>query len=116
MINDNSYRPPQPDSERARRRALLRAIYGEFDPNHEFWKQVTPVNYLGGVTSAVEVHHATNDDVVSVEYGRNLMNVLEGTNIEHELFEYSSGGHNLVGSSFTTAMQRTVQFFKEKLK
>lgn len=116
MINDNSYRPPQQNTERARKRARLREAYGEYDANIDFWKQITPTNYLDGVASAIQIHHAVNDDVVSIDYSRNLMDVLEGTEIEHELYEYSSGGHNLTGSSFTTAMQRTVEFYKNNLK
>ncbi|OGM32963.1 hypothetical protein A2803_05210 [Candidatus Woesebacteria bacterium RIFCSPHIGHO2_01_FULL_44_21] len=115
-IDDNSYRPPPTDSPRARKRARLREAYGEFSPEHTFWKQIVPTNYLDGVTGSLQVHHAVDDNVVSIDYSRNLMSVLEGTYITHELFEYPSGGHNLVGSSFTQAMQRTVEFFKSKLK
>lgn len=114
-IDDNSYRPPQSDSERQRRRQALREAHGDFDPESEFWKQVTPVNYLDGVTGALQLHHATDDNVVSVEYSRNLIKVLEGTNIEHELYEYQSGGYNISGNSFSLAMQRTVEFFKSNL-
>ena len=114
-IEDNSYRPPPTDSPRARERARLRETYGEFDAAHEFWKQVVPTNYLDGVAGAIQLHHAVDDAVVSIDYSRNLMSVLEGTYITHELFEYPSGGHNLVGSSFTSAMQRTVEFYKNNL-
>jgi hypothetical protein len=43
------------------------------------------------------------------------MKLMDQTNIEHQLFEYSSGGHNITGSSFTTAMNRTINFFKSSL-
>lgn len=115
-IMDNSYRPPSQSTERARKRQLLNDTYGAFSPESDFWKKVPATNYLDGVTTAVEVHHAVDDNVVSIEYARNLMNVLENTAIPHTLYEYQSGGHNITGSAFTQAMQRTVEFFKENLQ
>lgn len=114
-IDDNSYRPPPTDSPSRRKREELRSIHGNYSPESEFWKTVVPTNYLDGVDGAIEIHHAVDDNVVNVGYSRNLMDILDGTSIKYELFEYSSGGHNLTGSSFTQAMERTVEFFKENL-
>lgn len=111
-ISDNSYRFPPKDSERYKKRVALFEIYGAFDPNSSFWKMVPPTNYLDGVDGLVQVHHATNDNIVSIEYSRNLMRILDGTGIPHELYEYPSGGHNLTGSSFNQAMERTANFLK----
>ncbi len=113
-IDDNSYRPPSTNTQRQNRRAELRAKYGEFDQDSEFWSQVSPINYLTGVNGAIQVHHAVDDAVVSVGYARDLMQLLDSTDIPHELFEYSSGGHNLTGSSFSQAMARTVDFYKKQ--
>lgn len=112
-IEDGSYQPPPPDSERAKKRLELAQNYGAFSPDSEFWKMVVPTNYLEGVTGAVQINHAVDDNVVSIEYSRNLMRILEGTTVTHELIEYPSGGHNLTGTSFTTAMQNTVEFFRK---
>ena len=114
-INDNSYRPPSDFPNRVRSRELLREIYGEFDPENDFWKQIVPTNYLDGVTGAIEIHHAKDDDVVNIGYSRNVMEVLDNTSIPHELFEYTFGGHNITGSSFNKAMERTVEFYNERL-
>jgi dipeptidyl aminopeptidase/acylaminoacyl peptidase len=114
-LMDRSYRPPSTDTERLRKRQLLNDSYGTFNADSWFWKLVPATNYLDGVKTAIEIHHAADDDVVSVEYSRNLMKVLDPTNIPHSLFEYQTGGHNITGSSFTQAMQRTVEFFKENL-
>jgi dipeptidyl aminopeptidase/acylaminoacyl peptidase len=114
-ISDNSYRPPPQDSQRRRYREELMETYGEFDAESEFWSQVVPVNYLDGVTGAIQVNHAVNDPVVDINYSRNLMSILDGTSITHELVEYQSGGHNLTGDSFDSAMQNTVEFFESHL-
>lgn len=114
-LNDNSYRPPTQSTDIQNRRKLLNDTYGTFDPNSEFWKQVPATNYLEGLTGAIELHHAIDDPTVSIEYSRNLMKVMDGTKITHKLFEYNSGGHNINGSSFSAAMQRTVEFYKKYL-
>lgn len=114
-IDDNSYRPPTTDTQRRRRREELRELYGDYGAENDFWKKVTPINYLDGVQGALQIHHAVDDTVVNVGYARDLMKVLDSTSIPHELFEYSSGGHNLTGSSFSSAMQRTVEFYKKNL-
>ena len=112
-ISDNSYQPLPEGSERRRKRVELFETYGGFDPNSSFWKQVPGTNYLDEVNGAVQIHHATNDNVVSIEYSRNLTKILDGTAISHELHEYPGGGHNLTGSSFDQAMERTANFFKQ---
>jgi hypothetical protein len=114
-IMDTSYRAPDQTSERAKQRKLLNDTYGTFDPTSTFWKQVPGTNYLDGVSGAIEIHHAVDDNVVSIEYSRNLMKILSAYPIDHYIFEYASGGHNLTGSSFTKAMEETVKFFKENL-
>lgn len=114
-IDDNSYRPPQISSERARKRQELFDTYGQFDEESLFWQQVAPTNYLKDLKSAIQINHAINDDVVSIEYSRNLKNLLEKASIPIELNEYSSGGHNINGISFTQAMQKTVEFFRDTL-
>lgn len=114
-IDDNSYRPPEKDSKRKRDREKLREIHGSFDKDSKFWQMVVPTNYLDGVKGSLQVHHAVNDPVVNIGYSRDLMEILASTDIEHELFEYPSGGHNITGSSFSQAMQRSVEFFRDNL-
>lgn len=114
-LNDNSYQRPETSSGHQKGREQLRQLYGNFATTSEFWKQVAPTNYLEGVTGAIQLHHAVNDDVVNIGYSRDLKNILDKTSISHELYEYPSGGHNISGNSFSQAMQRTVQFYQENL-
>lgn len=115
-ISDGSYRPLPSNSERARRRKVLFDTYGQFSEESPFWKQVVPTNYLDGITGAIQIHHAQDDTVVNIEYSRNLMRILDKTQIPHELYEYKSGGHNISGGSFNQAMQKSADFFHKYLK
>jgi dipeptidyl aminopeptidase/acylaminoacyl peptidase len=114
-ISDNSYRPPPQNTERARKRQLLRETYGEFSEDSPFWRQVAVTDYLSDIKGAIQIHHAVDDTVVSIEYSRNLTRLLDKTRVIHALFEYQTGGHNITGASFTQAMQRTAEFFRERL-
>jgi dipeptidyl aminopeptidase/acylaminoacyl peptidase len=115
-ISDNSYSPQPSDSERQRRRQQLRELYGNPTPDSWFWKLVAPANYLADMTGALQIDHAVNDDVVSIEYSRNLAKLIPQTGLKFELKEYPTGGHNITGASFNAAMQNTINFFKEHLK
>jgi dipeptidyl aminopeptidase/acylaminoacyl peptidase len=116
-ISDASYqRPYLTDTERSRNRQRLFETHGEFDPEHPLWKTIIPTNYLDGVQGALQLHHAENDDVVSVKYSTNLDAVLDSSSLAHEVFLYPSGGHNITGNSFTQAMQRTVEFYEAQFE
>jgi len=112
-ITDSTYSPPEPASVRRQMREELFATYGSFSPTSEFWQMVTPINYTDGVVARMQIHHAINDTVVSVDYTRNIKQILESTNIDIKTYEYLSGGHNIDGPSFNTAMERTVEFFND---
>lgn len=114
-ISDNSYQPPTNDSERQRKRRELFEKHGTPSAQSKFWQDVAPTTYLKDLKGALQLHHAVDDNVVSIEYSRNLGKLLSQTAVQHELFEYPSGGHNLQGSTFNSAMQRTVEFFAKNL-
>lgn len=115
-IDDGSYRPPENQTERQRRRQLLRDTYGDAAEGNPFWKLVAPIDYLKDYKGAIQLNHAVNDDVVNIGYSRDLNQFLNGTTIPHELNEFPSGGHNIVDPSFKPAMQKTVEFFGRYLK
>jgi uncharacterized protein len=111
-IQDSSYQPSQ-NPQQGRRQEMYKTV-GEPDSGSEFWEWVKPVNYLGDLQGLVQLHHATADPVVSVEYSRNLKQLLDQAGVSAELFEYQSGGHNLSSPAFTEAMGRSVEALKGK--
>jgi len=115
-IQDNSYQPPPSDSPSRQKRNEMLELYGQFDPNSDFWKQVPMTNYLADIKGAISLNHAKDDNVVDIAYSRNLNSILNKTSIPHELNEYDSGGHNLTGAAFNQAMENAVDFFNKYLK
>ena len=114
-INDQSYQPPVTSTNRVRQRQLLMNTYGQPSSTSAFWKEVAPTSYLNDLKGAIEINHAVDDDVVNIGYSRNLNALLDKTSVPHEFYEYPSGGHNIQGVSFTSAMENTVRFFKKYL-
>lgn len=110
-ISDNSYRPPPPDSPSRKKRQEMLQKAGEISDENEFWKQVAPSTFFSDLKGAIQIHHAVDDPVVTIEYSRNLDRMLTNAGIPHQLFEYPSGGHNLTGTSFSKAMAESVRLF-----
>lgn len=114
-LNDNSYVRPTNATQSSRSQRIFDQV-GEVDTNHPFWKTMAPTNYLADLKAPIQLHHAENDAVVDVQYSRDLVTQLEAAKKTHELHEYPNGGHNLSGSAFSTAMERTVDFFSTHLR
>lgn len=114
-LDDNSYRPPTTSSPAGSMRQKLFATHGQFDPTSDFWRQVVPTNYLSDFKTAIQLHHAVDDSVVNIKYSEGLAELLTAHNIPHELYTYQTGGHNISGSNFRTAMQRTITFYQTYL-
>lgn len=113
-LSDNSYKPSGMSEKRQRRRQEIFDTYGQFSETSDFWKKVSAVNFLDGVKTMFQVHHAADDSVVNVGYSRDLKSVLESRGVRVEYFEYKTGGHNISGPSFSEAMWRTVDFLNDK--
>jgi dipeptidyl aminopeptidase/acylaminoacyl peptidase len=114
-ITDSSYVPPASNSPAITRRSRIVAANGDISADNPYWRQVAPATYLGELKGAVQLHHAVDDDVVSIEYSRNLTKLMKEAGTTHESYEYATGGHNIVGISFVQAMEGTVQFYKKYL-
>lgn len=114
-ISDFSYQPAPSGSPRNRLRQQLLSLYGEPASGSAFWKQMAPTSYLNDLKGAIQIHHALDDTVVSIKYSQNLVALLDQTHVPHEFYTYPTGGHNIRGSSFIAAMERTVKFYHDRL-
>lgn len=109
-IQDSSYQPSQ-NPNRNRRQDLYDSV-GEVSEDNQFWQAVAPVNYLADLRGNVEIHHSVNDSVVNIGYSRDLSEALKNAGVQHNYYEYQSGGHNIESPAFNTAIQRTVSAFQ----
>lgn len=117
-IDDPSYQP-SPDSSNSANfhlRQQLQKLYGSPDLNNPFWHDMAPASFLSDLKGAIQVDQAVDDTVVNIGYNRDLMQLFDKTSVPHQMYEYPSGGHNISGSSFTQAMEHTVEFYKKYLE
>jgi dipeptidyl aminopeptidase/acylaminoacyl peptidase len=89
--------------------------YGTFDENPEFWAAIDPITYLGDLSGPVQIHHATGDESVPVEFSENLYTRLQEAGQAAELYAYEGDNHN-ISANFGTAAQRSVEFFDRYVK
>jgi dipeptidyl aminopeptidase/acylaminoacyl peptidase len=89
--------------------------YGTFEENPDFWQDIDPVYHLEDLSGPIQLHHATGDQSVPVEWSENLYTRLQEAGQPAELYVYQGDNHNIT-VHFATAMQRSVAFFDEHVK
>lgn len=106
---------PDPNSRRGRWRRELIETYGSPDENPEFWASISPNSYLSDLSGPIQLHHGTGDSSVPLEFSETLQAQLEAIGWPVELYTYDGDNHN-ISINFTTAMQRSIQFFDKYVK
>ena len=97
-------------------RGNLEEEYGDITTNLDFWRSISPIYYVEDVSGPLQIHHGLSDDTVPWQFSESLYNALTEAEKEAEYYTYEGGDHNLSGSSFSPAMQRSVDFFDKHLK
>lgn len=114
-ITDTSFVPTGQESPGAVRRRAISEAYGQLGGEHPFWQAISLTANIGYLESPVQIHHAVDDDVVSVRYSVDLVAVLIENDKPHEFYSYQGGGHNISSPYFAQAMERTIAFFRAHL-
>jgi dipeptidyl aminopeptidase/acylaminoacyl peptidase len=89
--------------------------YGTFEENPEFWSSIDPLSHLAELSGPVQIHHATGDQSVPVEFSENLYTRLQEAGQPAEIYIYEGDNHN-ISANFGIAAQRSVAFFDEHVK
>lgn len=90
--------------------------FGTPDNNPEFWSSIDPYTSIKDINTPVQLHHGTGDTHVPFSFSEHFKEVLEANNKPVELYSYEGADHNLSGSAFGKAIQRSVAFFNRYLK
>ena len=99
---------------RSWRNSLVRQ-YGSPDENPEFWNSISANSYLNDVSGPIQLHHGTADEDVPLEFSELLFYQLLNAQQNVELYKYEGDNHN-ISNNFSTAMQRTIEFFDTYVK
>jgi fermentation-respiration switch protein FrsA (DUF1100 family) len=97
-------------------RTLWLEQYGTPDENPTFWNGISANSYLADLSGRpIQLHHGTADASVPVEASQALYDQMLVANQPVEFYTYDGDNHNLSGF-FTTAMNRTIEFFDAHVK
>ena len=108
--NDDPPPTPDPNSRRGRWRRELLETYGSPDENPQFWAAISPNSYLNDLSGPIQLHHGTADHSVPVEFSEILNAEIQEVGNLVEFYTYEDDNHN-ISNNFSTAMQRSIQFF-----
>jgi uncharacterized protein len=89
--------------------------FGSPEENPEFWRSISANSYVGEISGPVQLHHGTLDEDVPLEFSELLFYELINANQYVELYKYDGDNHN-ISNYFSTAMQRTIEFFDRFVK
>ncbi|HQU35747.1 MAG TPA: alpha/beta fold hydrolase [Anaerolineales bacterium] len=89
--------------------------FGSPEQNPEFWNSISANSYLADISGPIQLHHGTNDTDVPLLFSENLFFQMLDAQQYVELYKYEGDNHN-ISNYFSTAMQRTIEFFDRYLK
>lgn len=99
----------------SRIREDLTQTYGSWETNPEFWASISPIDNVREISGPLQLHHGTADAEVPIEFSESLYQAMLDAGGEVEFYTYPDSDHN-IAQSFSTAMQRTIEFFDRYLK
>jgi dipeptidyl aminopeptidase/acylaminoacyl peptidase len=106
--------PTSTPSPRSWRFSLVQQ-YGTPEENPEFWNSISANSYLTDISGPLQLHHGTLDEDVPLEFSELLFYEMLGVNQYVEFYKYEGDNHN-ISNYFSTAMQRTIEFFDRYVK
>ena len=106
---------PSPSSRGAGWRTSWIEQYGTPEENPAFWDSVSATSYLADLSGPLELHHGTADEDVPIEFSIRLAELARQQGKIANLYTYEGDNHN-ISKYFTTAMNRTIEFFDIYLK
>ncbi len=96
-------------------RVTLMETYGSPEENPEFWNSISANSYLADLSGPIQLHHGTADTDVPLEFSELLFYQMLEAEQYVELYKYDGDNHN-ISNYFSTAMQRTIEFFDRYVK
>ena len=96
-------------------RSTFVETYGSPEENPKFWNSISANSYLTEISGPIQLHHGTADTDVPVEFSETLFYQMLDADEVVELYKYDGDNHN-ISNYFTTAMQRTIEFFDRYVK
>jgi len=95
---------------------LVPFLGGSFEEKKDLYRKCSPLEYVTKDAPPFLFFHGTKDTLVGIENSQKLAKKLQGVGVAAELVTMEGDGHGWGGEKMTRTLNRTAQFFEEKLK
>mgnify|MGYP001578405053 CR=1 FL=1 len=92
----------------------LRKVVADFEKNYDS-ELYSLTNFYSWINAPIQIHQGIDDEAVSVKWSDTLVSDLEKLAKDAEYFTYPNSDHNLMPGGWELAIQRSLDFYKEKL-
>jgi uncharacterized protein len=92
----------------------LRKVVSNFEKDYDI-ELYSPSNFYSWIQAPIQIHQGTADEEVPLEWSDNLASDLTKLSKNVEYFIYPGANHNLMPDSWTTAVKRSLNFYKKYL-
>lgn len=115
-LNPRPFVPSQREqiARRPGRQSLINT-YGSFEKNPQFWRSITPIEFVKDISGPLQLQHGSSDEEVPILFSEKLVNTLKKNKKPVNFFIYEGDDHNL-SNNLDIALQRSVDFFDKNLK
>jgi len=92
----------------------LRKAVANFEKDYDI-ELYSPSNFYSWISAPIQIHQGTADDAVPLKWSDKLVEDLGKLGKDVTYFTYPNADHNLLPSGWTTAVQRSLDFYRGKL-
>ena len=92
----------------------LRKAVANFENDYDI-ELYSPNNFYSWINAPIQIHQGTVDDAVPFKWSDQLVEDLEKLKKDVTYFTYPGDDHNLLPNGWSTAAQRGLDFYKQKL-
>ncbi len=93
----------------------LRQVVANFEKDYDSEKY-SLTNYFSWIKAPLQLDQGTADEEVPQKWSDELADILEKKGIKIDYYTYPGEDHNFDRGSWTTVIERTLQFYKEQFK
>jgi acetyl esterase/lipase len=95
---------------------LVPFLGGSYEEKKDLYRKCSPLEYVTKDAPPFLFFHGTKDTLVGIENSQKLAKKLQEVGVAAELVTMEGDGHGWGGEKMTRTLNRTAQFFEEKLK
>lgn len=93
----------------------LRKVVADFEQEYDVF-DYSPSKYYEWISAPIQLHQAVADEAVPVRWSDQFAASMEEMNKDLEYYKYPGENHNFNLGSWDTAMERSIEFYREQFE